>query len=144
VFADVALMVLAFLAIGKIGSGGGRIALGVVLVIAAGIYSITYERGFVGDSTMRNTRMKAAGIIDSMPAEDKTLYVSAEPAPYCLPPVNLFRWRMILLPVGGAVPAGSSSGVLVKPKDSFEVWDPGATPISWAGKAFDVVMISGK
>jgi hypothetical protein len=144
VFADVALMIGAFLALARISSQSTKVALAVVLVLAAGVYSITYERGFVGDSTIRNTRMKAAGLIVRQMNDNRTLYVAAEPAPYCLPPVNLFYWRMVLLPAVGEIPAGSSPGVLVKAKELFEVMDPVDTPISWAAMGFDVAPVSAK
>ncbi|MGD0389166.1 MAG: hypothetical protein ABSC42_09445, partial [Tepidisphaeraceae bacterium] len=66
--------------------------------------------------------------------------------PYCLPPVKLFRWRIILLPRGGEIPPPLSAGlgVNVKPHDSIDVFDPTATPISWANKAFDVFALPGK
>jgi hypothetical protein len=142
VFVDVALMLIAFLAIGAMPRG--RIAAGMALVILAAVYSITYERGFVGDATIRNTRMKSAGEIVRGAPDNRTLYITAEPAPYGLPPVNLFYWRIVLLPAGGEVPPGSPPGILVKADDSYSVLNPGDTPISWAGKRFDVVPVSRK
>jgi hypothetical protein len=61
-----------------------------------------------------------------------------------LPPVNLFRWRIVLLPRDGQIPSSLSPGILVKPEDSIKIFDPTATPISWANKAFDVAAVSGK
>ena len=47
--------------------------------------------------------MKAARILRTASNQGaKTLAISAEPAPYDLPPVNLQRWQIILLPKGGS------------------------------------------
>lgn len=147
IFADVALMLAAFLAIARFSTAQVRIAAGLILVIGAAIYSFSYERGFIRDSSDSNSRMNAAAAIDLMRTggeRTSVLYLAAEPAPYCLPPVNLFHWKMVLLPVGGAVPSDAAGGVKVAARDSFGVFDPSASPISWANKSFDVVEIAGK
>ena len=63
------------------------------------------------------------------------LAVVAEPAPYVMPPVDLWRWELVLLPRNGAEPAPGD--VLVR------VIDQGpraAAPISWAAKPFKIGM----
>jgi uncharacterized membrane protein len=148
VLADTALMLAAFFAMARFnGAPSLRAITGMILVVFAAVPGAAYERGFVRDSSSDNSRMRAAAAIDarlSAASQNPVLYVQQEPAPYCLPPVNLFRWRIILLPRGGQIPPLLSPGIFVKPDDSINVFDPTATPISWAGKAFDVAAATGK
>ena len=162
IFADTALMLAAFFLVARFspspgtpgeGRGEGRkncvfqAIAGLILVLIPAAYSLPYIRGFLADSTPNNTRTTAANQIDSLlPPGTATgnLYITADPAPYVLPPVNLFRWRIVLLPTGGEVPPGSPPGVLVKPLDSFSAFDPMSSPISWAAKSFDVVQTPAK
>jgi hypothetical protein len=173
IFVDTGLMLAVFFVIGRLhqrpsplpspgvpGEGerggvageGGRCSLlqvvaGLVLIAIAAVHSAAYERGFFADATDDNSRMAAAQRIDGLlPAglSIGNLYIMAEPAPYDLPPVNLFRWKIILLPIGDGDAAGLPPGVLVKPVNSTPVFDPQSAPISWAGKAFDVVQVGGK
>ncbi|MGD0540953.1 MAG: hypothetical protein ABSB33_05500 [Tepidisphaeraceae bacterium] len=146
-FTDAALMIAAFLAAGRIRPVAGRAVVGALLVACAGAYSFAYERGFWRDSLPDNSRMRcgaaiAARLVDSR--ESPGLYLANEPAPYCLPPVNLFRWQMVLLPRGMETPAGLNAGTFVRVLNPMDVLDPSATPISWADKAFEVVAIDGK
>jgi hypothetical protein len=148
VFADTALMLAAFFVVARFqGAAPLRAVAGMILVVVAAVHGAAYERGFLLDSSSDNSRARAAAAIDgrlSAASQNPTLYLESEPAPYCLPPVNLFRWRIILLPDGGQIPPGLSPGILVKPQDSINVFDPAATPISWANKAFDVAAAPGK
>lgn len=148
VFADTALMLAAFFAIARWnGPNPVKAIAGVALVAIAAVHSVAYERGFLADSTDTNSRMSAADQINALLPRGfatSNLYITAEPAPYDLPPVNLFRWRIVLLPKGADLPAGAAAGVLVKPVDSMNVFDPQIAPISWAGKAFDVVPVTAK
>ena len=148
VLADTALMLAVFFAVARLnGPSSLRAVAGMVLVAVTAIYGAAYERGFVRDSSPDDSRMQAAAAIDARlltASQNPTLYVSSEPAPYCLPPVNLFRWRIILLPLGGQIPLGLAPGILVKPVDSINVFDPAATPISWANKAFDVAAVPAR
>jgi len=148
VFADTALMLAAFFAMARFnGAPPLRAYAGTILLVIAAVHGAAYERGFLRDSSSDDSRAQAAAAIDgrlSAASQNPNLYVQAEPAPYCLPPVNLFRWRIILLPPGGQIPSVLSPGVLVKPEDSINVFDPASTPISWANKAFDVAAAPGK
>jgi hypothetical protein len=148
VLADTALMLAAFFVLGRLDSPWAvRSVVGMMLVVMTALRGAAYERGFVRDSSSDGSRMQAAAAIDarlSAALQNPTLYVQSEPAPYCLPPVNLFRWRIILLPAGGQIPPGLAPGVMVKPDDSIDIFDPAATPISWANKAFDVAALPAK
>jgi hypothetical protein len=148
VFADTALMLAAFFAMARFdGPSSLRAVAGMILVVVAAVHGAAYEVGFLRDSSSDDSRAQAAAEIDgrlSAASQNPVLYVQSEPAPYCLPPVNLFRWRIILLPRDGQITSSLSPGILVKPQDSIVVFDPTATPISWANKAFDVAAAPGK
>jgi hypothetical protein len=147
-FADTALLLAAFIGIGRVfRSVPLQAVFGIVVVVFTILHSAAYERGFINDSLSDDSRMRAAAAIDGRLADAgplPVLYVTAEPAPYCLPPVNLFRWRVILLPADGEIPAGFPAGVLVKPRQEVKVMNPSATPISWANMGFDVADVGGK
>jgi 4-amino-4-deoxy-L-arabinose transferase-like glycosyltransferase len=143
-FIDVALMLAAVAAVGRLVAGSAsRAVAGAILVAATASYSFAYERGFLADAGTQNSRSQAAAELSQVsrqfgPQEHPTLWVTSEPAPYCLPPVDLFRWKIVLLPPGGAAPGGADA-VLVKPDDTIHILDPAATPISWADKRFDII-----
>jgi hypothetical protein len=148
IFADAGLVLAAFFALARFdGPVAVRVIAGLVLVAIAAVHSTAYERGFFADSTEDNSRLAAARQIDALlPVGSgiSNLYITAEPAPYNLPPVNLFRWKIILLPKGDESATGLGPGVLVKPVNSTPVFDPQSSPISWAGKTFDVVQVGAK
>ena len=112
--------------------------------------TIPYVARFVDDSYGTPTRLRAARALADLPAST-AIAVEAEPAPYSLPPVNLFTRRIVLLPRDRAVAAAAGvpggPAVLVRPLD---VPAPHAVPpprntaetlparISWAGKHFEM------
>jgi len=106
-------------------------------------YVVNYGREtFIGSKRLivaeRLRELSAAGA--------HTLAVDAEPAPYTLPPVDLFRWNIVLLPRGAAMP--DDADVRIDPVDF--AGDDSAntsylvrpillpTPISWAAKPFRI------
>jgi hypothetical protein len=126
---------------------GERVALGSVLVLMllpfAAPYVLSYGRETLGGSTRL---IVAARLQQLSSAGAATLAVDAEPAPYTLPPVDLFRWKLVLLPRGTAMPADAD--VRIDPVDvmgkdrgniSYLV-RPILSPvsISWAGKPFRI------
>jgi hypothetical protein len=88
----------------------------------------------------------------------RTLGVRAEPAPYCLPPVDVTGWKIVLLAGDGGVPAGAAApDVVVTPVDAigrggviFDTpyrsvfvrgkWPWLKTRISWADKPFELLV----
>jgi hypothetical protein len=141
---DTAFLLAAFIGITlAVRSAAVRAVVGILILGFTILHSAAYEQGFIKD----DSRMRAAADIDARLAkagESPVLYIMSEPAPYCLPPVNLFRWKVVLLPAYGQIPAGSAAGVLVKPDSRIELFDPSATPISWANVGFDVADVGGK
>jgi hypothetical protein len=145
---DVFLAVEAFAYFGTRADGGPgllgrrRIAIAGVLVALTASHGWAYLRGFVRDvgggaaspaGTPETSRMAAAREIEALRAAGgKRLLLAAEPAPYGVPPVNLFDWPVLLVPKGGRPEAYAEPGDVV-----VEVVEGGAK-ISWADKRFDV------
>lgn len=69
--------------------------------LAAAIPGSRYYGGFVSDAIKPTTRTNAAQLIEARRlAGARTVGVFAEPAPYVVPPLNLFDWQVVLLPKG--------------------------------------------
>jgi hypothetical protein len=141
-FVDVALMMAAAVSLGRFARREAwRGVVGLILLGCTLCGSIAYERGFLVDATSDNSRMKTAAVLQNL-LEDRsargtpTLYVPSEPAPYCLPPVDLYRWRVVLLPKGVEEPVGEE--ILVAPEEEVRPLDLTSSPISWAGKGFRI------
>jgi hypothetical protein len=127
------------------------------LAVATVTSGTIYLTRFVRDSGPSPTRLRAAADLAQLPPET-TVAVTAEPAPYSMPPVNLFTRRLVLLPRGATVTREllSEPGVVVSPIDGPERhwldagwwiaprdahgWTYDALPsrISWADKRFMV------
>ena len=129
------------------------------LLLATGVSGATYVLRFLGDSTGPSTRLRAAAELALLPA-DTAIAVEADPAPYSLPPVNLFDRRLVLVPRPFDPKPGSfpEPTILVRPIDQRPPhllaggyrlfpsqrtrWDAGfATRMSWAGKNFEAIPV---
>lgn len=124
------------------------------LVLATAVAGGLYARSFVRDSLPANARVRQADRLAVLRREGaRTLAVDRVPAPYCLPPVNLFEWRICVLPRDRVdLLAGSGADAFVRVVDSPDdagplppeyTWQPpsrasrlGCTPMSWADKPF--------
>jgi hypothetical protein len=139
-FLDIALMLAAVLAVDLImKKDGAKIFAGIVLILITVLYSHPYEIGFYLDSTPQSTRLAAAAdlqkTLDSWPKGSvPVLGIEAEPAPYNLPPIDLFRWKLVLLP-----PGDHSADIIVQPSQAVNIWDFTSTPMSWAYKRIDLI-----
>jgi hypothetical protein len=154
---DVALALAAACAVALISARAtDRIVLSALLVALAAFPSWFYLLGFVGDASKLPRRLDDAHWLSLLQqAGGKTLGIYAEPAPYSLPPVDLFEWTLVLLPRGFDIrsdatdadvivravdeprPNGEPAGPFVlesihAPSDVFP------TRISWADKPFEV------
>jgi hypothetical protein len=132
-----------------------RLTLGVLFVTTAACGAM-YLRQFVSDCGTTTSRLRAAAELAQLPPS-AVIAVEAEPAPYSLPPVNLFTHPIVLLPRGnGATDVLERHAVLVRPVDVpvAMVHDGTRRPlprhalvgqrvfparISWAGKTFEAV-----
>ena len=117
-----------------------RFALAALLLTTMAFGGI-YLRGFIRDSRETTGRLRIAGAIRAMNLGGAhALAIDAEPAPYCLPPVDLFKWRIVLVPRGfGPSQMSNVANVAIRPldlaPDRFKAFLN--TPISWADKHFE-------
>jgi len=137
-----------------------------LLVILTAQPGFSYLGGFMRDRGDETRRLWAGRRLESLRMEGAcSLGLVAEPAPYSLPPVDLFRWQLFLLPTDRAtMPAIAPTDVVVAPDvwqtrlgrwmELYEKrWDDGTTAvagkvwhglvinaISWADRRFDIAV----
>ncbi|MDB5297453.1 MAG: hypothetical protein JWO31_3436, partial [Phycisphaerales bacterium] len=89
-----------------------------------------YAAGFARDAKPQTSRLAAAWSIEAgrRAGTIRRVLVTAEPAPYAAPPVNLFDLPVVL------VPKGTDPATFAAPGDAVVSVDEGGTPISWADK----------
>ena len=152
-FLNIALMLAAIAGIGRLVRS--RIIGGVIvtaLLLATIVSGLNYLAGFIRDSLPHNSRLTAADMIRQLAGgEPESIAVWAEPAPYAVPPVNLVRTQLFLLPRDYVpVPGHPPAQVLVRAEDfiapippqwavdydRFVIQPPHPTPLSWAAKPF--------
>ena len=154
---DVALALAAACALPLVTRGAvDRVFMPALLVALAAFPSWFYLRGFISDASQHPRRMDDAYWLSLLQqAGGTTLAVYHEPAPWSLPPVDLFAWKLVLLPRDFDIRSDSTDAdVVIRPVD-----DPGPngapagpfvresivghsdvfpTRISWADKPFEV------
>lgn len=133
VFPDVALGIAAVVAISRLLEPRAlQVGALVILLLLTAIPGHYYLAGFRADSGPDSSRVRWARYLENLSrAGMESLAMYAEPAPYSLPPVDLFSWRLLLLPDGYVYePGNPPADVLVRAID-----DPYAK-ISWANKPF--------
>jgi hypothetical protein len=124
-----------------------------ILFVWACLPTAAYVQRFVDDASDAPTRFQAAARLAELP-DSIPIAVEAEPAPYSLPPVDVFTHPIVLLPRGGKGPTAAegrgSAGLRVRPVDvpGGNVIPPAdrserrhPTRISWAGKYFEVAPV---
>jgi len=127
-----------------------------LLGLSAAIPGSRYYAGFVSDSFLPTSRTMAAQLIDDRLVAGATqLAVRTEPAPYSVPPANLFEWQIVLLPKD-YTPASDADPpdvvvwaldeVAPPPEEWAAIYDwgfvdpvPGSALMRWAGKPFIVL-----
>ncbi len=141
-FPDVVLMIGAMIALSKVRTAGVRLAVAGVLTMVTALSGAAYLRGFVADAYLFGTRVELKHFLAEQ--DPAAIAVFAEPAPYSLPPVNLFRTKILLAPKGSTASL-SEADFTVFPVDRVPAADLGGssilhytTPISWADKPFVV------
>jgi len=101
IFPDIVLAIIAAVLISCLRAGAPfvRILFALVLLLTVAPRSYSYVRHFVVDAR-GGTRLAAAERLADMKARlgPLTIATLAEPAPYCMPPVDLFGNRLYLLP----------------------------------------------
>ncbi|HEV7298599.1 MAG TPA: hypothetical protein VGN72_04480 [Tepidisphaeraceae bacterium] len=126
----------------------------VAWVVAAGAI---YIKNFARDTGRSDTRTEAARTLEMWADRGRTrMAIFDEPAPYSMPPVDLFCWVLLLQPVDRPVPpAVAEFDAIVKavdrlnePPTEFVSWSPDAaiqllpSRISWANKPIDLFVPS--
>lgn len=73
----------------------------IVLLLATAVPGAAYVESFLRDSTSHHTRLRQAEQLAQLHRNGaRILLTDRVPAPYCLPPVNLFEWTIIPGPRG--------------------------------------------
>lgn len=136
---DIFLVIESVVGIGTF-LGRGRPVAAAFLVACTIPFGFSYVRGFVRDSGSMTSRLAVAGQLEAIrESGGHRLAVFAEPAPYCQPPVDLFRWQLLLMPRGSTIPeAQNAADAFVRPIDPKRVWQGMTTPLSWADKRFEL------
>jgi hypothetical protein len=133
----VILLIGLLIAIGRLTLPWLRYAAVVLVLAATGVYGVPYLNGFIADSNETGTRYLVARQLEGQ--QPTSITIPAEPAPYCLPPVNLFNTKLILA-LDKNLPAGDfalypTDYVMTDKKETVY---HSVTPISWADKPFVV------
>jgi hypothetical protein len=145
IFPDVVLLIEAVVAIATfIKYRPTRGVLSAALLITTAAPGALYLRAFLRDSRPETSRLQRAATLQQMQSRGATrLAVFAEPAPYCQPPVDLWRWKVLLMPRDALFSQGEKvADVSIRTVDvppgagwwGWIVW----TPISWASKPFEI------
>jgi hypothetical protein len=115
-----------------------------VLLAATGLGAFTYVNGFYADSQPLTTRQREAVEIQlRYQAGARSLALASDPAPYCLPPVDLFQWTLMKVPgltgsSGNSTTKGPADLIVVPVDKAADQPFLMSTPISWASKPFRV------
>jgi hypothetical protein len=129
---------------------GLRIGALLVMCIVTGLWGAGYVWHFARDSMDRSTRIIAAERLHGMEGSNHVLGLVAEPAPYSVPPANLFRWKLVLLPrdiqrrphVDASIATVDYVGLALTGRyRASDFWIRPRllpTPISWAAKPFAI------
>lgn len=157
---DIALAIAAVMAIAGARAEVGPILRAILLAalsLATVPYGLEYVYAFRRDARTITSRIRAAEELKTMPG---AIGVHDEPAPYLMPPVNLFERNLILLPRDAKVtPADVPVDFTLRPIDDPKDVTPGtvllptrwsrgtlwlrATRISWANKRFELTPLRG-
>ncbi|MBC7785163.1 MAG: hypothetical protein H7144_15110 [Burkholderiales bacterium] len=151
VYPVVVLAILGSVALSVISRAWMRLATAMLVCAAVAVFGTrAYVIAFAADTQHENTRLITAARLDALWHPGKTLQIFADPAPYSLPPVGLWRWRINL-----TLPTAPLTGdVVIRPVDDPRrqtIWVPGYTrevidlgqplaPITWANKPFELLI----
>jgi hypothetical protein len=152
----IALAIAAFSLAARMKRGWFRAGWLALLCITPPIWTTGYLWHFERDAVQRTPRMIIAERLQQTYQRGaREISIYADPAPYNMPPINLFDWKIVLLDPGAAPP--STSDVLIKPIDIVPHSDAPMrgyrivywvrprildAPISWASKPFRVIVRS--
>jgi hypothetical protein len=157
---DIALLIFTISILARVMRHAEFVAIPLALLIICG-GGVSYLRGYLRDAGAKATdsrRVEALELSRALdaklraydrlrregkPVRDRpVLGVFNDPAPYCLPPVDLTYWDIVRLPRGFDAIRGGIADVIVYPRESAYGGDGDPTPISWADKKFETVINS--
>lgn len=115
-----------------------------LLIATTAFIGVRYVIGFERDCRLQTSRTVAAARLEKLLSDgDNVLATREEPAPWSLPPVDVFRWKIVLPP--RSWPADQpfdGAAVTVGPEDTSRHRSLRnlllTTPISWANKPFRI------
>ncbi len=143
---DVAMLIGVMVALGKLPRQWNKRFVGIVVLLLIIQASKDYLRAFLEDSSERGSRIQLANELHGRGGRHG-IAMYAEPAPYCLPPINLFANRF-LLQIDGLHRVEAGTNTVIIPVDRLEDVPPdtaihenmsvtgSSTRISWANKPF--------
>ena len=137
-YVDIVLAIEAVVAIQTFARQAALRALLLIVVLESSALSVAqYLAGFASDASASSTRLITAARLAELNHDgEQRLVVADEPAPYCLPPVDLFTWQIELVGRGESIAESAThDNVSVQPVEQFG-WN--ATPLSWAAKRFEI------
>lgn len=144
IFFDAFLLIEAFAALATFLPRRWGIIASIILFLTVLVPGASYLHGFLRDCQPQNDRVQMAQRIAQLQQQGtSTMAVFAEPAPYCLPPVDLWKWKLLLLPKHARMSDGLRVADVAMRTTDFPP-EPGgwslliATPISWANKPFAI------
>lgn len=151
IFPVVALCVGSIWLLGLIPSRWPRWGLQVATpCVVMAIWTWPYLTAFIDDATQDGTRLRAAERLRVLQRDHRELQVFADPAPYALPPLDVWRWEITLTPrnhepTGEVVirPIDDASRLKLAPQGYTRevIANPGrAAPITWADKPFEILI----
>ncbi len=129
---DALLLVVAFCGCAEFAARGARRVAAIALFACIAPFGTLYTIAFVRDVGPQTRRLDAAAQLQVLVRDGATrIVVPAEPAPYVMPPPDLFRTRLLLVPPGQRVDADVI--VELAPEESY-------APISWADARFRIIV----
>jgi hypothetical protein len=135
---DLILMLLTIRLLGNL-PRALRLATMVAVLVIMAIPGLAYWHGYLLDAQPDNTRIQLASDLSNWAdGKDISVALTAEPAPYSAPPMNLFDWKWVLLPREEKVRADLPYDFAISTVDSAP------TPMSWASKQFAVYRGKGQ
>ncbi len=112
----------------------GRAILGGGFALSVAIFGLSYLMGFVEDASGNGTRVRAARRLAELGGQGLRIGMTAEPAPYDLPPLNMGN-RWVLLPPDAMTGRDRNMDVMIYPVED------GAVPGEPKGSLYTVEVI---
>jgi 4-amino-4-deoxy-L-arabinose transferase-like glycosyltransferase len=152
VLPDIALGIAAVVGIGsRLRARGPRVIAMLALCAFTGLFCASYLWHFLRDASPRSTRIIAAERLQRLGRKGgRVLAINTEPAPYSMPPVDLFSWKLLL----SDNPLPEDADVVIRTVDipqspaAGKDWDVdywihprlAPTPMSWASKPYELTI----